>query len=66
MRIALTAFTRQGGALARALFRALGEEGHTCSLACPRRLEEALALTAADELLEAVPARRFDGERDAA
>ena len=43
MRIALTAFTRQGGALARALFRALGEEGHTCSLACPRRLEEALA-----------------------
>ena len=43
MRIALTAFTRQGGALARALFRALGEEGHTCSRACPRRLEEALA-----------------------
>ena len=43
MRIALTAFTRRGGALARELFRALGEEGHTCSLACPRRLEEALA-----------------------
>ena len=42
MRIALTAFTRRGGALARALSQALAGEGHACALACPARLGEDL------------------------
>ena len=46
MRIALTAFTRRGGGLARTLAQDLEEEGHTCTLACPKRLEEVLARSA--------------------
>ena len=44
MRLALTAFTRRGAALARRLARALTEDGHLCSLACPARLSAALEL----------------------
>lgn len=42
MIIALTAFTRQGAALARSLSAALEQEGHQCALSLPRSLGKAL------------------------
>ena len=43
MKIALTAFTRRGAALAERLRDLLGAEGHTCALDYPRRLAEELS-----------------------
>ena len=43
MNLALTAFTRQGAALAERLRDLLGAEGHTCALDYPQRLAEELS-----------------------
>ena len=59
MRIALTAFTRRGGGLARTLAQDLEEEGHTCTLACPKRLEEVLAFPGAYERVGEWAGARF-------
>ena len=42
MNIALTAFTRRGAALAKALAEALEADGHSCALACQEKLRDIL------------------------
>ncbi len=51
MKLALTAFTRRGAALARRLAQALTEEGERCELAFPRRLAGQLCPAAGYEAL---------------
>lgn len=50
MRLALTAFTRRGAALARQIAAALEGAGHTCALALPSRLADGLGETGYGEL----------------
>ena len=59
MRIALTAFTRRGAALAQGLARALEPEGHRCAPAFPARLAAELAIPCSYESLGLWTGERF-------
>lgn len=57
MRLALTAFTRRGAALARQIAAALEGAGHTCALALPVRLADGLGETGYGDLQDWTGAR---------